>query len=96
MWHSKGKSSRLDYWLISEHLLNEMSLLDQNAHTNTRHHHYRQFRTKLQTQLSKKNLQLYNNTQYFETERAINETNNVIQQFIRDDSTSKISQHILI
>ncbi len=23
-WHSRGKSSRLNYWLISEHLLNEL------------------------------------------------------------------------
>ncbi len=23
-WHSRGKSSRLDYWFISEHLLNEL------------------------------------------------------------------------
>ncbi len=23
-WHSRGKSSRLDYWFISEHFLNEL------------------------------------------------------------------------
>ncbi len=25
-WHAKGKSSRLDYWFISENLLNELKL----------------------------------------------------------------------
>ncbi len=25
-WHAKGKSSRLEYWFISEHLLNKLDI----------------------------------------------------------------------
>ncbi len=100
--------------------------MDQNAHKDTRYHHYRQLGTKLQIQLSKPNHQLEDNTQYLETKKlslkgkiivinslvlapliyassvedtptkAINEINNIIQHFLWDDSTSKISLHTLI
>ncbi len=42
----------------------------------TRHHHHWQLRTKLQTQLSKKNHQPENNTQYLETEKTITKRDN--------------------
>ncbi len=45
--------------------------MDQDAHRDTRHHHYRQLVTKLQILLSKLNHQPQKNTQYLETEKTI-------------------------
>ncbi len=74
-WHARGRSSRLDYWFISEYLLNELktykilpelhsdhSILKINL--GNEHHHRRQV-------LWKFNTSLLHDTKYVETVKKI-------------------------